>query len=162
MTRQQIKIIAFYINFLFLGLNQSQAVQLTANISNATLKKVKETINENKKDIEALSKENILNFLLCRNMPTVKNNFYIISQVKTNYYKIGISNDVNARLRQLQTGNPNELKIIFKGNFYLCEILEKAIFKLLQKNCIFGEWYDIEKTFINKQIEILKNLITKL
>ena len=131
-------------------------------MSRATLKKVNETIKENLKDIEALSKDNIINFLLCRNMPTVKNNFYIISQVKTNYYKIGISNDVNARLRQLQTGNPNELKIIFKGNFYLCEILEKAIFKLLQKNCIFGEWYDIEKTFINKQIEILKNLITKL
>jgi hypothetical protein len=162
MTRQQIKIIAFYINFLFLGLTQSQAAQYTANMSRATLKKVNETINENLKDIESLSKDNIINFLLCRNMPTVKNNFYIISQQKTNYYKLGISHDVQTRLRQLQTGNPNELKIIFNGGFYLCEILEKCIFKILQKNCIFGEWYELEKPLINKQIKILNKLITKV
>ena len=37
---------------------------------------------------------------------------YILQNGNTNEYKIGITNNLNRRLAQLQTGCPNELKVI--------------------------------------------------
>ena len=39
---------------------------------------------------------------------------YIIRCDKQNLFKIGISNNVDKRLKQLQTGNPYKLKCIYK------------------------------------------------
>ena len=37
---------------------------------------------------------------------------YILRNGNTNQYKIGITNDLNRRLRELQTGCPGELEIV--------------------------------------------------
>ena len=39
---------------------------------------------------------------------------YFITEVGTDNFKVGRSGNTNSRLRDLQTGNPNELKIITK------------------------------------------------
>ena len=46
-----------------------------------------------------------------------KDNLYIIQSDVTGMIKIGRSKDPQKRLKQLQTGNPNKLKLIaeFKG-----------------------------------------------
>lgn len=37
---------------------------------------------------------------------------YIIQMGDTNYYKIGITDNINRRLQQLQTGNPLHLEVV--------------------------------------------------
>ena len=160
MTQQKIKIIAFYLNFIFMGLGDLEAQQLTANITRSTLESVQKIAEEIKP--ETLTKENILTFLLAHNMPTTKQKLYILNQDESEYYKIGLTNNINNRLRSLQSGNPKKLNIVFIETFYLSQFLEKAVFKIYEKNYIFGEWYQLTKTEVKKLIKTLNTLITKL
>lgn len=43
------------------------------------------------------------------------------------FYKVGVANDVESRLAQLQTGNPLEMKILGAYGFDNAEIPERAI-----------------------------------
>ena len=64
---------------------------------------------------------------------------YIIRCGKTQLFKIGISKDPKKRCKQLQTGNPHILKILFtfKLNEKYCNIeasqLESTIHKFLKQ-----------------------------
>ena len=40
-----------------------------------------------------------------------KNYIYILKQEGTNIIKIGVTNDLDKRLRSIQTGNPNKISI---------------------------------------------------
>ena len=91
-----------------------------------------------------------------------KQKVYIIRNGTTNKYKIGISKDIDKRKKQLQTGNPNELKILFR-----CKIdpgikakdVELIIHSFLKENNKWerGEWFlltedqvfNIAKTLLN-------------
>lgn len=50
---------------------------------------------------------------------------YILQNGDTDEYKIGITNDLNRRLRQLQTGCPNELKVIKVYTHYHRNAIQK-------------------------------------
>lgn len=41
-----------------------------------------------------------------------KSNVYLLKVSSDDIYKIGVAKDVNRRVRQLQTGNPEDIKII--------------------------------------------------
>lgn len=69
---------------------------------------------------------------------------YLIQSLEEGYYKIGVSKNPKKRLKQLQTGNSSELKLI---NFYPSEYadkIEKTIHNLLSHNKKEGEWFDID------------------
>jgi len=71
-------------------------------------------------------------------------NFYIIEEKDTNVCKIGVSNDIEGRLKGLQTGNSS--KLILNSGFY-CKIpykLETCIKKKYKEFNRVGEWYDVE------------------
>jgi hypothetical protein len=59
------------------------------------------------------------------------------------FYKVGISNDVESRLAQLQTGNPLELSIEACYGFDNAEIVEKSIHQAWGKEKIRGEWFNV-------------------
>lgn len=59
------------------------------------------------------------------------------------FYKVGISNDVESRLAQLQTGNPLELSIEACYGFDNAEIVEKSIHQAWKKEKVRGEWFSI-------------------
>lgn len=160
MTQQKIKIIAFYLNFIFMGLGQLEAEQLTANITRTTLESVQKIAAE--LNPETLTKDNILNFLLAYNMPTTKQKLYILNQDESDYYKIGLTNNIENRIRSLQGGNPKKLNIIFIETFYLSLHLEKVVFKIMKDKFIFGEWYKMNQNEIKNLIKYLNKLITKL
>lgn len=66
---------------------------------------------------------------------------YFISDTK--YIKIGVTNNVEKRLKELQTGNPKKLKvikIIYCENPYYVEKMYHELFKSKRKE---GEWFDI-------------------
>lgn len=59
------------------------------------------------------------------------------------FYKVGISNDVESRLAQLQTGNPLELSIEACYGFDNAEIVEKSIHQAWKKEKVRGEWFNV-------------------
>ena len=71
-----------------------------------------------------------------------KDNLYIIQSDLTGMIKIGRSKDPVKRLRQLQTGNPNKLKLIasFDGEGWK----EKILHERLEKFRLEGEWFSYD------------------
>lgn len=61
-------------------------------------------------------------------------------------YKVGKANNVNKRLKQLKTANPDEIIIIRAYNCYKKAYkIETSIKQYLKNNNIQGEWYNISK-----------------
>jgi predicted GIY-YIG superfamily endonuclease len=82
---------------------------------------------------------------------------YIIQMKATNYFKIGVSNNINKRLSTLQTGNPIKLYIV---RYYLiytdANRLEKLIHSYLSEYHIHLEWFCISVDIL-KEIETIIN-----
>ena len=77
---------------------------------------------------------------------------YILQNGDTSQYKIGITNDLNRRLAQLQTGCPNELKVIKIYSHYdrkVIERYERVLHNYFTKcGCRIrpnGEWFELRK-----------------
>jgi len=73
---------------------------------------------------------------------------YIISD-NNGYMKIGVSKNPKVRLKQLQTGHPTKLEILFTEEFY-CKrshllkietLIHKKVKTIAQK--VKGEWFEI-------------------
>lgn len=84
---------------------------------------------------------------------------YLIQSLEDGYYKIGISKHPKKRVKQLQTGNSSELKLIESYQSEHALKIEKALqnrYSYLRKE---GEWFDMsishEVSFISecKKIE---------
>ena len=80
---------------------------------------------------------------------------YILQNGNTNQYKIGVTNNLNKRLCQLQTGCPNELRVVKVYTHYSREVIERYERTLhryytragcrLRRN---GEWFELCKADI--------------
>ena len=57
--------------------------------------------------------------------------------------KIGISDNPEERLKQMQTGNPSELKILKTYHSDDAEATEKALHRIFDDARIQGEWFSI-------------------
>ena len=97
----------------------------------------------------------------------MKKYVYLISDSNTYNYKIGISNNPEKRIKELQTGNENKLKIIHK---VLCENyknVETALHNQYSFLKVNGEWFELSNddviSFpeycqkIDNNIKIVKN-----
>lgn len=104
------------------------------------------------------------------NVKYIKSGVYLANEEKSNKYKVGSSNDIDKRIKQLQTGNSSKL-ILYEWfpTENLFEI-EGLAHKYADKNKIHGEWYEFTLdevedlcNFINKTImEQHKSKITKI
>ena len=109
------------------------------------MNQIKITQNQNKSNriCQHIDKINIDN-------KNIKNNFvYIIRHGNQRIYKIGISDKPEKRVKQLQTGNPYPLKIIFQTSIISsihCRKVESVIHKYLKEkgHWMRGEWFRIE------------------
>jgi hypothetical protein len=84
---------------------------------------------------------------------------YFIGCAKTPFVKIGISNDPNKRIQNLQTGCPYPLYILAYIHAELMDtlgkqipILEKILHKKLEHKKQFREWYELSYQEISKII----------
>ena len=68
-----------------------------------------------------------------------KDDLYIIQSDVTGMIKIGRSKDPQKRLKQLQTGNPNRLKLI--ASFKEKGKEEKYLHEVLNNYKLKGEWF---------------------
>lgn len=81
---------------------------------------------------------------------------YILQNGDTDQYKIGITNNLNRRLQQLQTGCPYELKVVKLWTHYNRKIVEKyerVLHRYFTKSgCKIrdnGEWFILRIPDIN-------------
>lgn len=97
------------------------------------------------------------------------NTLYIIQYGKEKYYKIGITNNINKRLSNLQCGSPKKLSIYKQftiRNRKELEKIERILHSYFNKTAhkMGGEWYflthyDLQQLkYIENYLE-LKNLI---
>lgn len=103
---------------------------------------------------------------------------YILQNGNTDQYKIGVTNNLNKRLQQLQTGCPFELKIIKIWTHYNRKVIEKyerVLHRYFTKcGCRIrenGEWFILRVPDINylckpqsvaQQNELIENLLKML
>lgn len=66
---------------------------------------------------------------------------YIIRAGSTDLYKVGSSVDPSQRLRELQTGNPEELAIVGTMHTRLARAIESAFHEKWTGSSVRGEWY---------------------
>lgn len=70
-------------------------------------------------------------------------------------YKVGISKDPERRLRNLQTGHPQKLRIhcLRETNGERTKLLEGAIHHHLRMHRTNGEWFDLDYETILLEVE---------
>ena len=92
---------------------------------------------------------------------------YLIQSQEDGYYKIGVSKHPKKRVKQLQTGNSSELKLIESYQSEHAHKVERALqrrYSFLKKE---GEWFDLsikeDVSFLTdcKQIEESINILKK-
>lgn len=71
----------------------------------------------------------------------IKDQFvYVVSACE--FLKVGVSNNVEARVASLQTASPFQLCVlrVYRGGYRL----ESLIHELLKDNCVRGEWFRVD------------------
>lgn len=79
---------------------------------------------------------------------------YIIENCDNGAIKIGVGNDPEKRLKQLQTGSVSELSIVYRSN--LCSNafeIEKFMHSNFEEFHIRGEWFKVCKTKVVNELE---------
>ena len=74
--------------------------------------------------------------------------------------KVGVADDVQKRMKQLQTGNPKELILVMH---FECDDrahafrLEKTIHDILKGQRLWGEWFSVSKSKVMKLLNSMGN-----
>jgi len=76
----------------------------------------------------------------------VNDKYLYVMQCK-NYYKFGISNNLWVRQKEMQIGNPFEIKIVvyFLYKERDARYIERAIHNFLKSSKVHGEWFKNNK-----------------
>ena len=90
-------------------------------------------------------------------------NIYLINQVETNYYKIGITKkNPEIRLKELSIGNPQELKFIVSFKTKNDFLLERSLHAHYREKKVNSEWFELSdeevSLFIDECTKKEKNL----
>lgn len=87
---------------------------------------------------------------------------YLIRSQESGLYKIGVSKKPKIRLKQLQTGNGEDLILIESFLSKYPTLVEKAVHRKYSPNKKRGEWFSLgiaeEVTFISECEKIEKNI----
>lgn len=84
------------------------------------------------------------------NIPTEHKHVYIIHDIDSDIYKIGISKNIKTRLSNLDTSNPHNLKIYKTYKLKNAKGMEKQLHKQYEHLNVKGEWFKLsEEDLIN-------------
>ncbi len=88
---------------------------------------------------------------------------YLIKSLDDGSYKIGVSNNPDKRIKQLQTGNPSELQILCVYESEIAFKIERVLHNTYGIDKRQGEWFDLsikdEYFFISECQKIESNLM---
>ena len=95
----------------------------------------------------------------------MKRFIYIIAN-ESNEFKIGIGKDPSIRIKQLQTGNPQPLKILYMREIHFASKVETNLHIHYKEYRQHGEWFSIPENFsydiLDKQITTYENNFIQL
>lgn len=83
---------------------------------------------------------------------------YLVRQTGTQYYKIGISKQVDKRILQLQTANAVELVLVYKFETKFNYKLETALHQRYILKKVNSEWFEFSDCEIEDFPDICKKL----
>lgn len=84
----------------------------------------------------------------------MKKHIYLIKLSESGYYKIGYSNNINKRIKELSTGNAENIDLIDSYYSVYYKEIEKFLHNTLKSKNIKGEWFDLD---ILDEINFKKN-----
>ena len=84
-------------------------------------------------------------------LKTVKNDINKIYDIK-----IGRSSNVDKRIKQIQTGNPNKIILIQKYQCKDCNTVERMIHNNYKEKRLEGEWFNFTERDINECKELIQ------
>ncbi len=93
---------------------------------------------------------------------------YLIKSLNEGVYKIGVSKSPNKRLKQIQTGNPAPVEILYLYETENAYKIEKALHNRYSHFNTHGEWFELsikeEMSFIDNctKIEETFNSLKKM
>lgn len=147
-----LQVISFYDNEQKIGLLSTKNITVEdINQFTNNFNKAKWAFRDNKpKTKEELEIKQLQNLLEYCKKPTI---YFITEDPYQNRVKIGWTFDVKKRIKQLQTGSPNKLRIYEKLTSINCEKVEKILHKKLEDRKINGEWFRLTKKELNDFIE---------
>ncbi len=110
--------------------------------------------------LTAIGAENILKYMMIKSKSELKTKecrienqkTYLIKDPKNSNYKIGISKNVNQRLRNIRVSNPL-VHLICSCD----DNIEKGLHMLYENQAIEGEWYRLSDSDVDDIIEIMKH-----
>jgi len=94
---------------------------------------------------------------LTERIPVETKSIYFILDEEANAVKIGIGKSPEARLEELQIGNPHKLKLI-KVIENKTELTELHLHQLFSKDHLNGEWFNLSKELRDYLNEAMSNL----
>lgn len=71
---------------------------------------------------------------------------YLIRCSENNFYKIGISKNVETRLKQIQTTSPDKVFIVHKYESSYASKIEKALHNFFKSYHRNNEWFELSLT----------------
>lgn len=75
-----------------------------------------------------------------------KHYVYVVKEVGTSFCKVGVSEDVRERVKQLQAGNPRDFLFLLSKEFQLKENAlhaEAAIIRFCSRWSLGREWFEL-------------------
>lgn len=74
---------------------------------------------------------------------------YLIEDFNNNIYKIGVTKDLKKRLRNLQTGNSNQISIKYTYETEYPFRIEQMLHNKFKEYKELNEWYNLPKEIVN-------------
>ena len=142
-------------------------IALSLTGENADVYKIKyiEAFSKMKKSLIDMFKARLIENVLPQDN-RLRQFVYIIENVDNGAIKIGVGNDPNKRLKQLQTGSVSELELVYQSN--VCSNafdIEAECHHHFEEYHIRGEWYDVSKNevinYLEQQNFVLKSEFSK-
>ena len=76
-------------------------------------------------------------------------------------YKIGISDNPNNRLRQLKSGNPYHIELIYSQECKNARAVEKHLHRIFKQKRISREWFSLTENELSEAISIIGSMFGK-
>ena len=86
-----------------------------------------------------------------------KSYVYLLKVSSEGIYKIGVSKDVNKRIKQLQTGNPETIYLINKFHSEYAYKIESVLHRRFKSKHVQGECFYLEPKDIDKKSVLRKS-----
>ena len=78
---------------------------------------------------------------------------YLIQSLENSYYKIGVSRNPKRRIKELQTGNSSELKLVESYQSEFADKIERTLQRRYSHLRKEGEWFDMG---ISNEVSFIK------